>query len=97
MVKTLHAAGIEVILDVVYNHTVEGECAALCVGSLAEQRGVRWCREVCQLGTQRLLSTLPCPIVTTVCECMKRPAAAHHKPSSATPTPTPARFNPPRW
>jgi len=25
MVKTLHAAGIEVILDVVYNHTVEGE------------------------------------------------------------------------
>ena len=24
MVKTLHAAGIEVILDVVYNHTVEG-------------------------------------------------------------------------
>jgi len=25
MVKTLHAAGIEVILDVVYNHTVEGD------------------------------------------------------------------------
>lgn len=25
MVKTLHGAGIEVILDVVYNHTVEGE------------------------------------------------------------------------
>lgn len=25
MVRTLHAAGIEVILDVVYNHTVEGE------------------------------------------------------------------------
>ena len=24
MVKTLHAAGIEVILDVVYNHTAEG-------------------------------------------------------------------------
>ena len=24
MVKTLHAAGIEVILDVVYNHTGEG-------------------------------------------------------------------------
>src|SRR6185369_6448707 len=25
MVKTLHAAGIEVILDVVYNHTAEGD------------------------------------------------------------------------
>ena len=24
MVKTLHSAGIEVILDVVYNHTAEG-------------------------------------------------------------------------
>ena len=24
MVKTLHRAGIEVILDVVYNHTAEG-------------------------------------------------------------------------
>ena len=24
MVKALHAAGIEVILDVVYNHTAEG-------------------------------------------------------------------------
>ena len=24
MVKTLHSAGLEVILDVVYNHTVEG-------------------------------------------------------------------------
>jgi isoamylase len=24
MVRTLHAAGIEVILDVVYNHTAEG-------------------------------------------------------------------------
>ncbi len=24
MVKNLHAAGIEVILDVVYNHTAEG-------------------------------------------------------------------------
>ena len=24
MVRTLHAAGIEVILDVVYNHTCEG-------------------------------------------------------------------------
>lgn len=28
MVRTLHAAGIEVILDVVYNHTVEGEACA---------------------------------------------------------------------
>ncbi len=25
MVKALHAAGLEVILDVVYNHTAEGE------------------------------------------------------------------------
>ena len=25
MVKALHAAGIEVILDVVYNHTAEGD------------------------------------------------------------------------
>ena len=25
MVKTLHAAGLEVILDVVYNHTAEGD------------------------------------------------------------------------
>ncbi len=56
MVKTLHAAGIEVILDVVYNHTVEGECAALCVGSLAEQWGVHWSREGCQLGTVALHS-----------------------------------------
>jgi glycogen operon protein len=32
MVKTLHAAGLEVILDVVYNHTAEGNhCGAtLC-------------------------------------------------------------------
>lgn len=29
LVKALHAAGIEVILDVVYNHTNEGEAAAL--------------------------------------------------------------------
>ena len=28
LVKALHAAGIEVLLDVVYNHTVEG--ARLC-------------------------------------------------------------------
>ena len=27
MVKNFHAAGIEVILDVVYNHTAEGEAA----------------------------------------------------------------------
>ena len=35
LVKALHAAGIEVLLDVVYNHTVEGvhapHCTAGCV------------------------------------------------------------------
>ena len=29
MVKVLHEAGIEVILDVVYNHTVEGGCTVI--------------------------------------------------------------------
>ena len=29
MVRALHAEGIEVILDVVYNHTVEGEGGVL--------------------------------------------------------------------
>ena len=36
MVKTLHAAGIEVILDVVYNHTAEGTTSgrrSACAGS----------------------------------------------------------------
>ena len=37
MVKALHAAGIEVILDVVYNHTCEGNHlgpdAVACAGS----------------------------------------------------------------
>ena len=39
MVKALHEAGIEVIVDVVYNHTAEGDCVwvrrgmckALCI------------------------------------------------------------------
>ena len=37
MVKALHRAGIEVILDVVYNHTAEGfgEGATLCYRGLA--------------------------------------------------------------
>ncbi len=30
LVKALHAAGIEVLLDVVYNHTVEGACTTSC-------------------------------------------------------------------
>ena len=39
MVKTLHAAGIEVILDVVYNHTCEGGPGgpALCFRGLANE------------------------------------------------------------
>jgi isoamylase len=39
MVKTLHAAGIEVILDVVYNHTCEGGpgSPALCFRGLANE------------------------------------------------------------
>ena len=32
MVRSLHAAGIEVILDVVYNHTAEGDERGPCVG-----------------------------------------------------------------
>jgi glycogen operon protein len=36
MVKTLHAAGIEVILDVVYNHTAEGNH----LGSMLSFRGI---------------------------------------------------------
>jgi glycogen operon protein len=31
MVKTLHAAGVEVILDVVYNHTAEGDAEGPCL------------------------------------------------------------------
>lgn len=41
MVKTLHAAGIEVIIDVVYNHTAEGEGTELRV----DLRGV-WGKRV---------------------------------------------------
>jgi len=36
MVKTLHKAGIEVILDVVYNHTAEGNQ----LGSTLSFRGI---------------------------------------------------------
>jgi glycogen operon protein len=36
MVKALHAAGIEVILDVVYNHTAEGGAS----GSTLSFRGI---------------------------------------------------------
>ena len=36
MVKTLHAAGIEVILDVVFNHTAEGNES----GPLLSLRGI---------------------------------------------------------
>jgi glycogen operon protein len=35
MVKALHAAGIEVILDVVYNHTAEGNHLGRCSASRA--------------------------------------------------------------
>lgn len=34
LVKALHKAGIEVILDVVYNHTVEGMSLAWCYPAL---------------------------------------------------------------
>ena len=33
LVRQLHAAGIEVLLDVVYNHTIEGQLAALLMFS----------------------------------------------------------------
>ncbi len=35
LVKTMHEAGIEVILDVVYNHTAEGTTSARCSRSRA--------------------------------------------------------------
>ena len=39
LVKALHAAGIQVILDVVYNHTNEGEaCATMSFCSCADRR-----------------------------------------------------------
>ena len=40
MVKALHRAGIEVILDVVYNHTAEGEehGPTFCFKGLDERR-----------------------------------------------------------
>ena len=39
LVKALHRAGIEVILDVVYNHTAEGNAAGptLCFRGLANE------------------------------------------------------------
>jgi isoamylase len=37
MIKALHEAGIEVILDVVYNHTAEGDVvSAFCIGLFIE-------------------------------------------------------------
>ena len=38
MVRTLHAAGIEVIIDVVYNHTAEGNQ----LGPTLSLRGIPW-------------------------------------------------------
>ena len=59
MVRTLHAAGIEVILDVVYNHTAEGnELGPDAVASAASttRPTTAWCRDDAALlrGLHRL-------------------------------------------
>ena len=41
LVKALHGAGIEVILDVVYNHTVEGLLHPLCMRCQGEALGTK--------------------------------------------------------
>ncbi len=38
LVKTYHAAGIEVILDVVFNHTAEADCYNICYRGLANRQ-----------------------------------------------------------
>jgi glycogen operon protein len=53
MVKNLHAAGIEVILDVVYNHTSEGNHLGPTLSFRGDIRGFSWLRRVSAASTLR--------------------------------------------
>jgi hypothetical protein len=82
MVKALHGAGIEVILDVVYNHTAEGAPprAAATIGTPSPRCRAR---RVCTLALllQRLLQTL----LRTSARAA-RPPPTRPQPTTATPT-----------
>ena len=59
MVKALHRAGIEVILDVVYNHTAEGghDGPTLCFRGLANDSTTCWSRTSRGTRTTRAAET----------------------------------------
>ena len=66
MVKALHAAGIEVILDVVYNHTAEGNH----LGPDAELQGHRQPHATtgsCDDQTAVTTWTTPAPATASTC------------------------------
>ena len=65
MVKALHAAGIEVILDVVYNHTAEGNHLG---PTLSLQRVSTTTRTTASSTTSRATtSTTPAPATASTC------------------------------
>ena len=68
MVKALHAAGIEVILDVVYNHTAEGNH----LGPDAEPQGHRQPRPTTGSSTISRSSTWTTPAPATASTCAAR-------------------------
>ncbi len=55
LVRQLHAAGIEVLLDVVYNHTIEGRSDN---SSPAEVHVIGVCSQLCCFGTACLVSVM---------------------------------------
>lgn len=59
MVRKLHGAGIEVILDVVYNHTVEGMwwCDGSSKGGLGGKRDVFASHTQPAMATKQLTTT----------------------------------------
>ena len=73
MVKALHDAGIEVILDVVYNHTAEGNQ----LGPTLSFRGIA--NVVLQARRRRTRATTPTTPAagTPQCVCTQGPATDH--------------------
>ena len=58
MVKTLHSAGLEVILDVVYNHTAEGNH----LGPTLSLKGIDNARTIASWPTSGAITwTTPAP------------------------------------
>ena len=64
MVRALHAAGIEVILDVVYNHTAEGNH----LGPMLSFRGIDNAAYYRLVGDERVITWItPAPANRSTC------------------------------